>query len=103
MVVWYVPVMNADRLGGRRGSWEGGTVIELKQILVPTDFSDQSASALRYGRALAEQFGAALHLLHVLDDSYLAWVAGLAFTSPPQGDLRDQMERSARDGLRQML
>ena len=42
-------------------------MIELKRILVPTDFSDFSAEALRYGCALAEKFESELHLFHVLE------------------------------------
>lgn len=41
-------------------------MIRLQQILVPTDFSEYSDKALRYGVAFADQFGAALHLLHVV-------------------------------------
>jgi len=40
-------------------------MIALKRILVPTDFSEASASALKYGVALARAFSAKLHLLHV--------------------------------------
>ncbi|HWY88150.1 MAG TPA: universal stress protein [Gemmataceae bacterium] len=43
-------------------------MIDLHRILVPTDFSEHSRQALRYGIALAEKFGAELHLLHVLQD-----------------------------------
>jgi nucleotide-binding universal stress UspA family protein len=39
-------------------------MILLKQILVPTDFSDASAAAVNYGVAFAQAFGARLHLLH---------------------------------------
>jgi nucleotide-binding universal stress UspA family protein len=45
-------------------------MIVLKQVLVPTDFSDTSAVALRYGKALAEAFGAALHILHVVQEPF---------------------------------
>ena len=37
------------------------------RILVPTDFSGPSDSALDYARTLALKFGASLHLLHVLE------------------------------------
>jgi universal stress protein A len=40
--------------------------IVLQQILVPTDFSDESRAALAYGAALAETFSASLHVLHVV-------------------------------------
>jgi len=40
-------------------------MIGLKRVLVPTDFSRTSRTALRYGVALARPFNAQLHLLHV--------------------------------------
>jgi len=46
-------------------------MIVLKQILVATDFSEASAAALNYGRALARTFGASLHLLHVMENPFL--------------------------------
>lgn len=39
-------------------------MLALTRILVATDFSESSAAALRYGVALAQQFGATLHVLH---------------------------------------
>ena len=40
-------------------------MIALKRILVPTDFSETSEAALRYGVELARRFVARLYLLHV--------------------------------------
>ena len=40
-------------------------MIDLRRILVPTDVSEPSAAALRYGTELARRFGARLYLLHV--------------------------------------
>lgn len=45
-------------------------MITLKNVLVPTDFSECSDAAVRYGLALAKAFGAKLHLLHVIQDPY---------------------------------
>ena len=45
-------------------------MIALKHVLVPTDFSDASESALRYGKALATAFGASLHVVHVIEEPY---------------------------------
>ena len=42
-------------------------MIALRRILVPHDFSDTSEAAVRYAIALAHNFGAQLHLLHVSD------------------------------------
>lgn len=43
-------------------------MIAFKRILVATDFSETADAALKYGRALARNFGATLHVLHVADD-----------------------------------
>lgn len=41
--------------------------MRLKRILVPIDFSTHSLNALAYARGLAQQFGAELLLLHVIE------------------------------------
>lgn len=41
---------------------------EIARICVPTDFSDVSEHAIKYGAALARQHQAQLHLIHVLQD-----------------------------------
>ncbi len=43
-------------------------LLQLKEILVPTDFSEASKTALRYGVSLAQQFGAALCLTHIIEN-----------------------------------
>jgi nucleotide-binding universal stress UspA family protein len=45
-------------------------MIVLKNVLVPTDFSDTSEVALKYGKALAGAFGATLHVVHVIEEPY---------------------------------
>ena len=44
----------------------------ITRILVPTDFSRPSEQALHYAHDLAQQFGASLHLLHVVNRPLLA-------------------------------
>ncbi len=39
----------------------------IRRILVPTDFSTISAQAFPYAEDIARQFGAEIHLLHVLE------------------------------------
>ncbi len=41
--------------------------IEIKRILLPTDFSTYSATATKYACELATRFEAELHLLHTLE------------------------------------
>ena len=43
-------------------------MIQLKHILVATDFGQTSDAALAYGRTLARTFGATLHVVHVAED-----------------------------------
>ncbi|MEX2287906.1 MAG: universal stress protein [Planctomycetaceae bacterium] len=76
-------------------------MIQLKRILLPTDFSENSKLGVAYACALAEQFGSELHLLHVVQD-LVAMVPepGLAF--PPPGDYVREMEEAARAALAQI-
>jgi len=50
-------------------------MINLKTVLVPTDFGAASDAALTYGRTLARIFGAELHLLHVMDNTFFRPIA----------------------------
>lgn len=43
------------------------SLLELKSILVPVDFSPAGQAALKYGHRFAEQFGAKVHLLYVIE------------------------------------
>jgi nucleotide-binding universal stress UspA family protein len=74
-------------------------MIALKTILVPTDFSETSAVALRYGKALAEAFGAALHVLHVVQEPFAQpWAVeayGFSLASLQEEWLRDARTRMA--------
>jgi len=76
-------------------------MIELKRILVPTDFSSYSEQALTYGCAFAEQFNAELHLLHVLQD-LVAVVPEPGVAFPPPGDYMGDMLASAERALEQI-
>ena len=48
-------------------------MIKITNVLVATDFGDASATALAYGRELARNFDARLHVLHVVENPTL-WV-----------------------------
>ncbi len=47
------------------------------RILVPTDFSPCADVALNHARAIADKFGASLHLLHVVRDPVTTAMAGV--------------------------
>ena len=70
-------------------------MMTIRKILVPTDFSECSDGALEYGRHMADTFGAALHVLHVVQDPYTQPWAAEAFPAA-LGDLLAQWEEQAR-------
>lgn len=59
-------------------------MIELKRILLPTDFSEYSTAARKYACAFADQFHAELHVLHVIQDlAPLAAEPGVILAAAP--------------------
>jgi nucleotide-binding universal stress UspA family protein len=76
-------------------------MIKMTNVLVATDFSDASEPALVYGREFARTFGAALHVLHVVENPML-WTgpeaAGVDFAR-----LQAELEASAQNTLNRIV
>jgi nucleotide-binding universal stress UspA family protein len=70
--------VNRIRRGGTNSAREGDAKERemFTQILVPTDFSPQADAALAEARALAAEFGATLHVLHIFENVFLRAVVG---------------------------
>ena len=68
-------------------------MIVLKNILVAIDFDETSDVALAYARSLATNFGARLHLLHVMENLFLRPMA-----NNPR-DIEDGIGRRLADRL----
>lgn len=68
---------------------------KIRRILVPVDFSPPSDYALAYAGSLAADFGASLHVLHVVEDRVLsgAWPAEVYLGQLP--GLRDELIKDA--------
>ncbi len=77
-------------------------MITLKNVLVATDFSEPSDTALTYGRELAGRFDAKLHVLHVVQNIYVTMV-GMENPSTFGPDLLQQLEADARVRLNDLL
>ncbi len=73
-------------------------MIDLRRILVPTDFSKNSENALRYAVAFADKFAAELHLLHVVQDLAL-FIPDTVAVSPIAAPPVDQLTAAVREGL----
>ncbi len=74
--------------------------VQLRRILFPTDFSEPARQAQQYAMALADRFGAELHLLHVvpeiirpLPDSSTSW-------TPPEVELKKHVAEANNHLLR---
>jgi len=73
-------------------------MITIKNVLVATDFSPVSQTALVYGRALARTFDARLHVLHVVDDvSRFVYPDARALVS--YADIESDIRRAAQGQL----
>ena len=77
-------------------------MINIKNVLVATDFGPASETALRYGRALAENFGARLHVLHVTHSIYLNAATAYGFAAVPF-EAQEEIERAARTQTEALL
>jgi nucleotide-binding universal stress UspA family protein len=73
------------------------------RILVPTDFSAPSDTALATAREMAARFGASIHLIHVLEDPYTtaAYASDVYGYLPP--GLKERWQREAETHLEALL
>jgi nucleotide-binding universal stress UspA family protein len=77
-------------------------MITIKNILVATDFSEPSDAALIYGRELARQFSATLHVFHAVENIYITTLGAENFANVA-GNLQQEVEDEARRRLNELL
>ncbi len=70
-------------------------MIDLKNLLLPIDFSEPCLKATEYALAIASRFGATLHLLHVIEDPVIYLPMFESYPVPT----REQFETYAQDRL----
>ena len=73
---------------------------EIKNILWPTDFSENAASALPFVTSLSEKYGAGVHILYVLKE-YVEFGAAYGDTDP-QADF-ERMRQWEKDTAEKRL
>jgi nucleotide-binding universal stress UspA family protein len=67
-------------------------MVALRNILVATDFSEPSSVALAYGRDLARNYNAKLHVMHVVEDVMLRYSSEVGLALPT---LQEDLVKSA--------
>jgi len=77
-------------------------MIDLRRILVPTDFSKHSENALAYATAFAEKFDAELYLLHVVQDLAL-FVPEAVTAAPVAAPPVEQLSAAVREALDRVI
>lgn len=77
-------------------------MIDIKHILVPTDFSKFSRAALNYAMAFAEKFDAELHLLHVVQNLALM-IPDTVNVVPPVGPSMEQFIIAVQNALDRLI
>ena len=77
-------------------------MLAIRNVLVGTDFSECAGVALMYGRAIARQFGARLHVVHAVEPVMMAdvGIGGYAAAVP---QIQDELETAAKAELDQLL
>lgn len=82
---------NDDALLGRAETAPNiGSLLKLKKILVPVDFSECSKKALTYAIPYAKQFGAQLIILHVIAPYYAVDPYGLSQIERVEAELEQE-------------
>jgi nucleotide-binding universal stress UspA family protein len=76
-------------------------MLDIKKILVPTDFSEFGEQALLYGCELAKKFDAELHLLNVVQDA-VAMFPEPNMMGTSMNDLVSDMQHLAQKQLEEM-
>lgn len=71
-------------------------MINLKHILVPTDFSDSATAALAFAKAIAAKFDSELYVLHVNDDPLL-------YAPTTSDDYREESEQKSLERLAELF
>ena len=76
-------------------------MIQLKQIVVATDFGEASDAALAYGREFARAFGGTLHVFHAADNVMSRFPMDTPFAG--MAELQEEIESAARARMTALL
>ncbi len=86
---------------GTRPGPSARSALHIAHILVPIDFSVHSRNALKYAVPLAEQFGASLHLVFVVEPTI--YPADLGFGQVVLPGVEDELRQKADEELNGLI
>ncbi len=75
--------------------------LSIRHILVPIDFSEHSKNALRYAVSMAEQYGASLHLIYVIEP--MIYPADLGFGQVVMPGVEEELRMKSEKELQALL
>ena len=76
--------------------------LSIRRVLFPTDFSEYSVQALPYALAMAEDYGAELHVLHVIPTP--EWSLQFETVTPIlDASFFEELEKSARERIEEVV
>jgi nucleotide-binding universal stress UspA family protein len=75
--------------------------LSIRRILVPIDFSIHSKNALRYAVPMAEQFGASLHLVYVVEPTI--YPADLGFGQVVLPGVEEELRDKGAEELKSLI
>jgi nucleotide-binding universal stress UspA family protein len=78
-------------------------MLTIDRVLVPTDFSESSRSALDHARALCRRFGSTLMLMHVVETTGFTNIVASSGYAAVIPDLFDEILAGARGQLESLL
>jgi nucleotide-binding universal stress UspA family protein len=76
-------------------------MIQLRKVLLPTDFSAPSRNAARYAASFAGEYGARVYLLHVMEGPSPPMMP--EEMAPGDGNLREEVEKGVAEELKGAL
>jgi nucleotide-binding universal stress UspA family protein len=77
------------------------TGLPIRNILVPIDFSEYSKNALRYAIPMAEQYGATLHLVYVIEPTI--YPADLGFGQVVVPGVEEELRSKSKAQLENLI
>jgi nucleotide-binding universal stress UspA family protein len=83
-----------------RAGEEPASAWNVRNILAPVDFSDESTTAVRHAKELALTYGAQITLLHAVEEVMYPSAYGMEMADVPGPEVVERVERSLADMAR---